>query len=89
MSYRRMWQRTSDKAYAEIQRRRDYEAEYAAQEAEAAPKPAPADDLRKRTQIEANSNSTNNLPETVAVCGDEIGPNDPTLEQVLNPNFKL
>jgi hypothetical protein len=37
MSYRRMWQRTREKAYAEIQCRRDYEAELAAQEAEAVP----------------------------------------------------
>jgi hypothetical protein len=50
MSYRRMWQRTWDKAYAEIQRRRDQEAELAAEEAEAAQRQASAstsgDDLR-------------------------------------------
>jgi hypothetical protein len=77
-----MWQRTSDKACAEIQRRRDQEADLNAET-------APEDDLQKRSQIEPNSNPVNNLPEPVAAVDDEIGPNDPTLEQVLDPNYKL
>jgi hypothetical protein len=48
MSYRRMLQRTADKAAAEIQRSRDLDAELAAQQAEAPPALAPADDLQKQ-----------------------------------------
>jgi hypothetical protein len=89
MSYRRMWQRTWEKAHAEIQRHRDMDAELAAQEAEPTPEQTPEDDLRKRSQTAANPNPINNLPEILAAGDDEIGPNDPTLEQVLDPNFKL
>jgi hypothetical protein len=56
-----MWQRTSDKAYAEIQRRRDYEAELATQQAETTPKPAPEDDLQKRSQIDASTHEINDI----------------------------
>ncbi len=90
MSYRRMWQRTWEKAQAEIQRRRDMEAELAAQEAEAAarqvPVPAPESDLTKRSQIQASPNPANDL---LAATGDEIGSGNPTLEQVLDPNRQL
>jgi hypothetical protein len=41
MSYRRIWQRTWEKALAEIQRHRDMDAELAAQEAEATPEQTP------------------------------------------------
>jgi hypothetical protein len=70
MSYRRMWQRTSDKAYAEIQRRRDYEAELATQQAETTPKPGPEGDLQKRSQIDASTHEINNI-EVLAEPRDE------------------
>jgi hypothetical protein len=56
MSYRRMW-RTWDKAYAEIQRRHDQEAELAAEEAEAAQRQA-GSYLRRRLK-ETNPNRDN------------------------------